>query len=84
VENAFKHGINIQGSSFVYISFAFVDERLVFSMKNSNPGRQRENEHKGIGIANSRKRLDLLYGDHYSLEIDEGEDEYVLSLSLPL
>lgn len=84
VENAFKHGINIQGSSFVFITFAFVDECLVFAMKNSKSGLQKDDEHKGIGIENSRKRLDLLYGDRYSLEIDDGKDEFVLSLTLPL
>jgi len=84
LENAFKHGIHIQGASFVSITFAFVDEQLVFAMKNSNPHLQKEEEHIGIGIENSRKRLDLLYGNHYSLEIDDGKEEFVLTLTLPL
>lgn len=84
VENAFKHGIRIQGTSFVSISFAFVEERLVFVIKNSNPDLQKEEGHSGIGIKNSRKRLDLLYGNRYSLEIDDGKDEFIVTLSLPV
>lgn len=84
LENAFKHGIHIQGSSFVSISFKFVEENLVFEMKNSNPGFQKEKEHIGIGIENSSKRLNLLYGNRYSLEIDDGKEEFVLTLTLPL
>jgi len=84
LENAFKHGIHIQGASFVSIAFAFVDEQLVFAMKNSNPHLQKEEEQTGIGIENSRKRLDLLYGNQYSLEINDGKEEFLLTLTLPL
>jgi len=84
VENAFKHGIHIHGTSFVSISFAFMEEHLVFAIKNSNPGHQKGDSPSGIGIENSRKRLDLLYGNRYTLSIDEGTDEFVITLSLPL
>ena len=84
LENAFKHGIYIQGTSFVSIAFAFLDDQLVFAMKNSNPGFQKEKEQRGIGIENSLKRLDLLYGNRYSLEINEGKEEFALTLTLPL
>ena len=84
LENAFKHGIHIQGASYVSIDFVFVDEQLVFEMKNSNPRLQKENEYRGIGIENSRKRLNLLYGNRYSLDIDDGKEEFVLTLRLPL
>lgn len=84
LENAFKHGINIQDSSYVSISFGFEEEKLVFVMKNSNPHLQKKGSDSGIGIENSRKRLDLLYGKAYSLEIDEGKDEFVLILTLPI
>lgn len=84
LENAFKHGINIQDSSYVSISFGFEEENLVFVMKNSNPHLQKKGSASGIGIENSRKRLDLLYGKAYSLEIDDGKEEFVLTLTLPL
>jgi len=84
LENAFKHGIHIQGASFVSIAFAFVDEQLVFAMKNSNPHLQKEEEQTGIGIETARKRLDLLYGNQYSLEINDGKEEFLLTLTLPL
>jgi sensor histidine kinase YesM len=36
-----------------------------------------------VGLANVRGRLDLLYGDRYTLHIDQGEDVYDVVLLLP-
>lgn len=84
LENAFKHGINIQGTSFVFITFSFEEKKLRFAMRNSNPGFTKDSGHTGIGIENSRKRLDLLYGKSYALKIDDREEEFLLILTLPL
>ena len=79
VENAFKHGISYQESSFITIAFFIEAENLVFEIKNSNPGIKREEESSGIGIENSRKRLDLIYGNRYTLEIRMGKMSFQLS-----
>jgi LytS/YehU family sensor histidine kinase len=85
LENAFKHGIGHNDNSYIRIAFNFVEERLEFCIINSNPHAQKENGHSGgIGIENSRKRLDLLYADRYSLEIDDGNDAYTVTLILPV
>jgi sensor histidine kinase YesM len=84
VENAFKHGITVRGSSFVSIAFGFSDENLILRTRNSRPDVQKEDGDSGIGIENSRKRLDLLYADRYSLEIDDKDDEFSVTLILPL
>ena len=84
VENAFKHGISYQESSFITIAFFFEAENLVFEIKNSNPRIKREEESSGIGIENSRKRLDLIYGNLYTLDITDGEDEFSVILSIPV
>lgn len=84
VENAFKHGISYQESSYITISISCEAENLVFDIKNSNPRLKREDESSGIGIENSRKRLDLLYGSRYSLDIKDGKDEFSVNLTIPV
>ncbi len=84
VENAFKHGISYQETSFIDIALSFGQDRLSFAIKNSKPRTNKEEGPPGIGIENSRKRLDLIYGDRYALDIDEGNDEFKVSLNIPV
>ncbi len=84
VENAFKHGISYQEKSFIDIRFSFGSDQISFTIRNSNPRIKKEEGPSGIGIENSRKRLDLIYGDSYSLEIDDKKNEFVVSLNIPL
>ncbi len=84
LENAFKHGISSQNSSFIDISFTCTSNNLTFEIINSNPRLEKYEELSGIGIGNSRKRLDLLYGDKYLLEIEDRKDEHYVRLSIPL
>lgn len=84
LENAFKHGISYQHSSFINIKFLINDDQLDFDVKNSNPDLAKKDEPSGIGVANSRKRLDLIYGETYSLKIEDKKDEYHVHLTIPL
>lgn len=84
VENAFKHGISYENSSFVYITFKYEEDNLIMEIKNSNHNIISEKEASGIGIQNSRKRLDLLYDDNYSLDIKTGNKVYLVVLKIPL
>lgn len=84
LENAFKHGVSYQHASFIDISFLYVDNMLTFEITNSNVPPEKPEESYGIGIENSRKRLDLLYGDNYKLEIKDTKDEYHVRLSIPV
>jgi sensor histidine kinase YesM len=80
----FENGISYQESSFIDISFSNEPDQLSFSVKNSNPRMKKDEDPSGIGIDNSRKRLDLIYGDSYTLEIDDKKDEFVVSLNIPV
>jgi len=84
LENAFKHGISYQNSSFIDISFFFTKENMTFDIRNSNLSPESREEHSGIGIENSRKRLDLIFGENYSLEIEDAKEEYHVQLTIPL
>jgi two-component system LytT family sensor kinase len=38
----------------------------------------------GIGLENTRKRLDLLYARNYEMKIEDAEKSYSIHLKLPL
>lgn len=83
VENAFKHGISYENSSFIKVSFLFSNDSLIFILNNSI-SEKKKSESGGIGIDNSRKRLDILFGKNYTLDIKETASEYLLTLNIPL
>ncbi len=84
VENAFKHGISYQNSSFINISFSHIEDRLIFEISNSNHNSNVDEASSGIGIENSKKRLDLIYGVKYDLKIENKETEFRVYLSIPV
>ena len=83
IENAFKHGISYQHESFVDMTVSVEGETLHFKCRNSKTERSID-EHGGVGLANVRKRLDLLYGNSYTLTIDDASDGYQVELAIPL
>lgn len=91
IENAFKHGISHQSPSYIYINVNVndnVNENTIhFRCENSrNPlASPTQDGHHGIGLNNVRKRLDLQYGDQYSLLIiDDNPNRFIVDLTLPI
>ena len=83
VENAFKHGISYRRPSFIDIRVRVEGDRLHFICLNSKA--EKPNEEKGgVGLANVRKRLDLLFGSNYMLEIRDEAERYSVELNIPL
>jgi two-component sensor histidine kinase len=84
IENAFKHGVSYIEESFISIDLTMGEERLILVVKNSKSGQPRIEEFSGIGIENTRKRLELLYGKNYHLDIIDNKDLFTVILSIPL
>ena len=83
IENAFKHGISYQKNSFVHIRMQLEESnRVSFRCDNSNGGKSDE-QHHGIGLENVRKRLKLLFGNDYTLSIQNNEDSFHVLLIIP-
>jgi LytS/YehU family sensor histidine kinase len=82
IENAFKHGVSYQRDSFVEVKASVAHNELQFSCRNSKADKPNE-EKGGVGLANVRKRLNLLYGSNYALRINNAED-YSVELNIPL
>lgn len=92
VENAFKHGVSYQEDSFIDISGKrYADakgrNRLLWTCRNSKHQHQEQSavpRQGGVGMANVRKRLDLIYGKDYTLGINETDNTYEVILDIPL
>ena len=85
VENAVKHSADAANLSYIRLHFSIKDDKLHFSCNNSKPLKpKRKAAYSGLGIFNIRRRLELLYHDNYSLEIEEGENNYSVQLEIIL
>lgn len=74
VENAFKHGISALLPSQIHITLRQHAGKLELEVRNTlfpekTAGQE---EASGIGLTNTRRRLDLLYPQRYQLRVDEG------------
>ena len=83
VENAFKHGVSYRQASFIDIAISIGEDKLVFDCRNSRIPKE-DDKHGGVGLANVKKRLELIYGNRYTLDIKDEQDTYTVKLSLPL
>lgn len=83
LENAFKHGISYRNKSFVHLSLVTTDNQLIYNVNNSLWQNDKESE-KGIGLENVSKRLNLIYGNDFSLNIEKSDKEYRVTLIIPV
>ncbi len=81
VENAFKHGVAYDKPSAIDIDIEQKGGRLLFHCRNTK--NNVKHEYGGVGLNNVTKRLELIYGNDYSLDITDGEDTYNVLLDLP-
>ncbi|MBQ7472172.1 MAG: histidine kinase [Prevotella sp.] len=81
IENAFKHGVSYQQDSDINIQLTATDN-LHFICENSCFSKPVA-EQGGVGLANVRKRLDLIYHDSYQLQIDNTQTRYKVTLITP-
>lgn len=82
VENAIKHSISLEEKdSNIDISWHFQDGQLTLDVSNTI-GNGSNGKEGGFGIANLKKRLDLLYPSNYKL--DMGSNKGIFSASLQI
>ena len=83
VENAVKHNLDSDNLSYVHLYFSVHNKQLTFRCENSKP-RVPVKREGGIGLANVKRRLDLLYESRYTLQIEDKETTYNVNLHLNL
>jgi len=83
VENAFKHGINLDRKSWISIRLDCTEKEIRFNVNNSlhPPGTDNlEKESGGIGNQNVMERLKLIYPGKHQVAITTNGDEYAINL----
>jgi len=87
IENAFKHGVNTTiGQAYVFINLSCQKGSLVFNVKNSKPPSLKPGNKSelGIGIGNTRRRLNILYPNRHELVIEETIDTFNIILKIKI
>jgi Histidine kinase len=85
IENAFKHGINPEENASIKIYIEINKEELKTDITNRKVNRVKSDEiENGIGIENTKNRLQLLYPSKHLLQIKETEKDYSVHLIISL
>ncbi|MEO1484983.1 MAG: histidine kinase [Bacteroidota bacterium] len=86
IENAFKHSQAGQSENIkIDISVKMKGDKLTFRCTNNYEiSKGLDSIAAGIGLANVRKRLDLLYPNKHELNITEAENQYTVELTMVL
>lgn len=83
VENCFKHGASEDlQQSWVKVSIDSHSDHVVIKVENSKAGENGVKREEGIGIRNVKRRLDLLYPGKHELKIMNGEETFLVILSI--
>lgn len=87
VENAFKHGVDATASSEIHVVLSQEKQRLELEVENYIFARPdvKVKEEGGIGLVNTRRRLELMYPDKYELHTGiNNHGNYEVNLQLQL
>ena len=85
IENCFKHGTRDNNHMLVQIEFKkLTDKQLLFTVKNNyNQFSNKVKEH-GIGNKNVERRLQLLFGSDYILNVNSDNQNFIVEMTIPL
>lgn len=86
VENAFKHGAKgSTGQTFVHLKLKIEGSTLNFRLENNiGSGQEITTDHKGVGLENVKRRLQLLYPGNYRLQTGKEQNSFVVQLNLEM
>ncbi len=84
IENAFKYGTDYKGNTLVKIEITVNQNNLHFNCVNLIGNKKNDPANSGIGLQNTKERLQLLYPDQHSLEIQEADNRFMVILDLKL
>lgn len=85
VENCFKHGLRENDKVKINMSFEITNKSyLEFKLSNNFNPNISQNQNNGIGIANAKRRLKLLFYNDFILETTINDDKYNLFVKIPV
>ena len=83
VENAFKHGEVNDEHNPLKISLLVSQNKLNFTVLNHKKN-QNKDEIGGVGLENVNRRLQLIYPNQHSLEVQDSDKNYNCELNIIL
>ena len=85
VENAFKHGVHATDQSEIHIALRQKGANIEFEVKNTYFEKIKNSDPGGIGLANTKRRLHLLYPKHHTMKCGiNKEGKYDVNLQITL
>lgn len=85
VENAIKHGISkLHDGGEVAVIIQSSGNSLVIRIENTGHLSDKKSESTGIGLANTKQRLELLYENKAEFKIFENNNKVIAEIKLPL
>ncbi|HXS56127.1 MAG TPA: sensor histidine kinase [Hanamia sp.] len=84
VENGFKYGLKSKKEKFLKITISVKNDTFYFSMVNDKEEKRIANDFGGIGLSNTRKRLELIYPDNHDLKIEDLGNSFYVSMIINL
>lgn len=85
MENAVKHsGLGIISGAYARLRIEAAGEALSIRLENHKMKTDASEKVGGIGLANIRKRLQLLYPGKHILQLEETADRFIVHLKIPL
>ena len=83
IENAFKHATNKKVDHAVDIDIQIDDHAINFQCQNKfQPHKSETNGYHGLGNELIQRRLNLLYPEKHTLEVDRQHDTYRVALTI--
>ena len=86
VENAVKYSSVVNGRRYVDVSFARAPHGMCWMrcVNSFSHDSGRSDIHSGgLGLVNTRRRLEYLYGERFSLSEHVESGEYIVNLTIP-
>ncbi len=84
IENAFKYSSSYKEGNAVQIAFISLEKKLSFTCKNRiTQTNEPFTNSNGLGNELLKKRLDLIYKENYTLDIQEENGYFCVTLTIP-
>jgi sensor histidine kinase YesM len=86
IENAFKHGSVSGVNERIAVNIVANDKRITLLVQNATNNIEviDASSSSGMGLVNTKRRLEFIYADKYSLEINQKEEFYKIELIIDL
>jgi hypothetical protein len=82
IENVFKYGVSKHEASVIRININVEDNKILFLCQNTVFDNRPTSNRKGIGISNTRQRLQHIYPGKHSLNINSENNMYRVELEI--